>query len=110
MGRAESPATLTASNLTWRLAAKLRPSRKGTLGAIDIELDRRGVERSYGNDALPSAEATAFQKVDARLRYRNARIEHDARGCSVYQGTARNGRVRSEALRSLDGRPICTRR
>lgn len=101
-------------------------SYERTLAAIDVELDRRGVERSYGNDMLPaaprpeehsfgndmlpSAEMIAFQKVDARLKYRNARIEYDARSCAVYQGTARNGRVRTEPLRSPEGRPICTRR
>ncbi len=84
-------------------------SYERTLAAIDIELDRQGVERSYGNDALPSAEVTAFQKIDARLGYRNARIEHDARGCAVYQGTARNGRMRSEPLLSPNGQPICIR-
>ncbi|SEN75725.1 hypothetical protein SAMN05192583_3482 [Sphingomonas gellani] len=67
-------------------------------------------EHSYGNDALPSAEVTAFQKTDARLRYRNARIERDARGCAVYQGTASDGRVRREALRNQAGRPICSPR
>ncbi|MGC5799691.1 hypothetical protein [Sphingomonas sp. NFX23] len=85
-------------------------SYERTLAAIDVELDRRGVERSYGNDMLPSAETIAFQKVDARLKYRNARIEYDARSCAVYQGTARDGRVRTEPLLSPEGRPICTRR
>jgi len=81
-----------------------------TLGAIDAELDRRGVERSYGNDALPSAEMIAFQKVDARLRYRDARFEYDAEECAVYQGKAPNGQIRRERLLSESGRPFCTRR
>lgn len=81
-----------------------------TLDVIDVELDRRGVERSYGNDMLPSAEMIAFQKVDARLRYRDARFEYDAQNCAVYQGKARDGRVRSERLLSEAGRPFCTRR
>ncbi|MDJ0276442.1 hypothetical protein QLH51_06475 [Sphingomonas sp. 2R-10] len=67
-------------------------------------------ERHYGNDALPSAEVTAFQRTDARLRYRNARIERDGNGCAVYEGTARDGKVRRERLLSPSGQPICTRR
>jgi hypothetical protein len=64
----------------------------------------------YGNDALPSAEVTAFQKVDARLKYGNARIEHDANGCAVYQGTASDGQVRQELLRDASNQAICVRR
>lgn len=64
----------------------------------------------YGNDALPSAEVTAFQKADARLKYGNARIERDANGCAVYQGTASDGQVRQELLRDASNQPICTRR
>ena len=81
-----------------------------TLDAIDTELDRRGVERSYGNDALPSAEMIAFRKVDARLRYRDARLEYDAKECAVYQGKAPNGQIRRERLVSKAGRPFCTHR
>ncbi len=81
-----------------------------TLDAIDVELDRRGVDRSYGNDALPSAEMIAFQKVDARLRYRDARFEYDAEQCALYQGKAPDGRIRRERLLSESGRPFCTRR
>lgn len=77
---------------------------------IDAEMGANAGGHSYGNDALPSAEVTAFQRVDARLRYRDARIEHDARGCAVYQGTASNGRVRREPLRGPNNRPICARR
>ena len=36
---------------------------------------------SFGNDGLPSAEVIAFQEVDKRLGYRNARIEFDAKDC-----------------------------
>lgn len=79
------------------------------LGAIDVELDRLGVERGYGNDVLPSAEMTAFQQADARLGYRDARIDHDGRGCALYRGTASNGHVRTVPLLSKDGRPICVR-
>lgn len=85
-------------------------SYERSLGTIDIELDRRGVERSYGNDVLPSAETIAFQQANARLGYRNARIEHDARGCAIYRGTARDGRLKNEPLLSSDGQPICMRR
>lgn len=67
-------------------------------------------QRSYGNDALPSAEVIAFQRTDARLRYRNARIEHDARGCAMYQGIAPNGQVRRTLLRNRAGQRICSRR
>jgi hypothetical protein len=81
-----------------------------TLDAIDVELDRRGVERSYGNDALLSAEMIAFQKVDARLGYRDARFEYDAEECAVYQGKAPDGKVRRERLLSASGRPFCTSR
>lgn len=80
-----------------------------TLEAIDAELDRRGVERSYGNDALPSAEMIAFRKVDARLRYRDAHFEYDAEECAVYQGKASNGQIRRERLVSDSGRPFCSR-
>ena len=65
--------------------------------------------QSYGNDALPSAEVTAFQKVDARLKYSNSRIEHDTNGCAVYQGTADDGKVRREPLRDGSNQAICAR-
>lgn len=81
-----------------------------TFDAVDVELDRRGVARSYGNDALPSTEMIAFQKVDARLRYRDARFEYDAQNCAVYQGKARDGRILRERLLSEAGRPFCNRR
>lgn len=80
-----------------------------TLDVIDTKLDRDGVERSYGNDALPSAEMIAFRKVDARLHYRDARLEYDAKECAVYQGKAPNGQIRRERLLSKAGRPFCTR-
>ncbi len=64
---------------------------------------------SYGNDALPSAEVAAFQKMDAHLKYNNARIEHDANGCALYQGTASDGQVRQEPLRDASKKPICIR-
>ena len=64
---------------------------------------------SYGNDALPSAEVLAFQRVDARLKYRNATIERDAANCAVYRGTASDGQVRSEPLTNEAGQPICVR-
>jgi hypothetical protein len=80
-----------------------------TLDRITAELDRRGAPRSYGNDVLPSAEMTAFHQTDARLRYRDARIEYDDRNCAVYQGKTRDGRVRREPLLGA-GKPICVRR
>ncbi len=61
----------------------------------------------YGNDGLPSAEVTAFQEADARLRYRDARIEYDARNCAVYEGIAPNGRTQRELLRNPDNTTIC---
>lgn len=64
-------------------------------------------ERSYGNDGLQSAESVAFQAVDARLRYANARIEYDARGCALYQATGPNGRTYQEPLRNPDNTTIC---
>ncbi len=51
----------------------------------------------------------AFRKVDARLRYRDARLEYDAKECAVYQGKAPNGQIRLERLLSEAGRPFCTR-
>ena len=66
--------------------------------------------QSYGNDALPSAEVTAFQKLDARLKYSNARIEHDANGCAVYRGTAADGKVHQEPLRDGSNQAICVSR
>lgn len=77
---------------------------------IDAELGDVSGRRSYGNDALPSAEVKAFQRLDKRLSYRDARIEYDAKGCAVYQGRARNGRIRQEVLRDPRGRAICPRR
>lgn len=62
----------------------------------------------YGRDALPSAEVEAFQRLDARLKYRDARIGYDARNCAVYEGRTR-GRIHRRALRDARGRPICTR-
>lgn len=61
----------------------------------------------YDNDALPSAEVSAFQAVDARLGYRNARIEYDDRNCAVYQATGRDGRTYRELLRNPDNTTIC---
>lgn len=62
---------------------------------------------SYGNDALPSAEVTAFQAADARLRYRDARIAYDARSCAVYEGTGPDGTVMRVPLADAGGQPIC---
>lgn len=61
----------------------------------------------YGNDALPSAEVTAFQRLDARLKYRDARITYDARNCALYEGRRPGGRLRRHVLRDGRGRPIC---
>lgn len=77
---------------------------------VDAELSASANGRSYGNDALPSAEVTAFQKVDARLHYRDARIDYDAKECAVYQGVGPDGRVHREPLMDASRRPICTRR
>lgn len=63
-----------------------------------------------GNDALPSAEVIAFQKADSRLKYGNARIEHDDSSCALYQGTAPDGQVKREPLLDGAGKPICARR
>lgn len=78
--------------------------------AVDAELGAGASGHSYGNDALPSAEVVAFQRTDARLHYRNASIEYDAKNCAVYQGSAPNGQVRREPLRGTNGRQICARR
>lgn len=78
--------------------------------AVDAELGAGARAHSYGNDALPSAEVIAFQRTDARLRYRNASIEYDAKSCAVYQGLTPNGQLRREPLRSTNGRQICARR
>lgn len=80
-----------------------------TLRAIDSELSNNATTHSYGNDALPSAEVIAFQRADARLHYRNARIEHDGRGCAVYQGTAPNGQVKRVPLLDASNRPLCVK-
>ncbi|WAJ26637.1 hypothetical protein [Antarcticirhabdus aurantiaca] len=66
-----------------------------------------GASQSYGNDMLASAEVTAFQAVDAHLRYRDARIEYDARNCAIYQGIGPDGRVYRELLRNPDNTTIC---
>ena len=65
--------------------------------------------RHYGNDALPSAEVTAFEALHARLKYQNARIEYDNRECAVYQGVAADGQVRSVPLEDASGNPLCGR-
>lgn len=75
--------------------------------AVDAELGAGASGHSYGNDALPSAEVIAFKRTDARLRYRSASIEYDAKNCAVYQGSAPNGQLRREPLRGTDGRQIC---
>jgi hypothetical protein len=80
------------------------------LVAVDAELGAGASGHSYGNDALPSAEVIAFQRIDARLRYRNPSIEYDAKNCAVYQGKAPSGQVRREPLRGANGRQICVRR
>ncbi|KWS07277.1 hypothetical protein AL065_08695 [Pseudomonas amygdali pv. ulmi] len=63
----------------------------------------------YGNDGLPSAEVTAFQAADARLKYRKARIEYDHKGCARYQGVAPDGQIRSEQLLDARSQPICAK-
>ncbi|MFF8801800.1 MULTISPECIES: hypothetical protein [unclassified Methylobacterium] len=72
--------------------------------------DGRAASVGYGNDALPSAEVRAFQRLDARLRYRDARIAYDGRHCAVYEGRTRRGRVQRQALRDERGRRLCTGR
>lgn len=71
--------------------------------------DRGGTPRTipYGNDALPSAEVTAFQALDARLAYPDARIEYDAGDCAVYAATGPDGRTYRELLRNPDNTTIC---
>ncbi|RVV99035.1 hypothetical protein EKE94_09185 [Mesobaculum littorinae] len=59
------------------------------------------------NDMLPSAEVTAFEQVDQRLGYENARIRYDASNCAIYQATGPNGQGYSEPLRSASGDRIC---
>ncbi len=67
------------------------------------------VLHSYGNDGLPSAEVTAFQAADARLKYQKARIEYDPKGCARYQGVAPDGQLRSEPLLDARSQPICAK-
>ncbi|MEH3106378.1 MAG: hypothetical protein PGN09_03585 [Sphingomonas fennica] len=62
---------------------------------------------SYGDDALPSAEVTAFQTTDARLRYRNASIAYDGQSCAVYEGIGPGGAVMRVPLADAGGQPIC---
>ena len=77
---------------------------------VNAELGAGALGHASGNDALPSAEVTAFQRVHARRNYRLARIEYDAKGCAVYQGTTRGGQMQREPLRDPAGQQICTRR
>lgn len=65
------------------------------------------VQHSYGNDALPSDQVIAFQTADARLKYKDARIEYDRRSCALYRGVAPDGQVRSEPLLDTRSQPIC---
>lgn len=67
------------------------------------------VLHSYGNDALPSDQVMAFQTADTRLKYRDARIEYDPRGCARCQGIAPGGQLRSEPLLDARSKPICAK-
>lgn len=78
--------------------------------SVDAELGAGPRTLSYGNDGLPSREVTAFQKMDARLHYRDARIEYDGRNCAVYQGVGPDGRTRREPLLDEARRPLCSPR
>lgn len=78
--------------------------------SVDAELGADLRNHFYGNDGLPSAEVIAFKKMDARLHYRGARIEYDAKSCAVYQGVGRDGRAHREPLLDDSRRPLCARR
>ncbi|RFC61787.1 hypothetical protein DYI37_19330 [Fulvimarina endophytica] len=64
---------------------------------------------NLSNDMLPSAEVTAFQQIDRRLGYSNARIEYDSNNCAVYQGMAPNGRIARVPLKDRSNQQICSR-
>lgn len=64
-------------------------------------------EVSYGNDALPSEEVTAFQKVDKIFKYGKARIEYDERSCAVYRGIAPDGTMKDQPLLDHSNKRIC---
>lgn len=56
-----------------------------------------------------SAEVVAFQQTDARLRYANASVVYDDKGCASYQGTTQDGRTASVPLQDASGKRICRR-
>jgi hypothetical protein len=66
------------------------------------------ITRSYGNDALPSAEVIAFEKVDKRLKYPNAHIEYDENMCANYQAILKNGTLYRQPLLGENNQPLCT--
>ncbi|MCD9098184.1 hypothetical protein LU699_11190 [Luteimonas fraxinea] len=65
--------------------------------------------RSYGNDALASAEVKAYERAHARYKYRDSRIEWDSRNCAVYEGTASDGKRVQHALSDERNQPICAK-
>lgn len=65
------------------------------------------VPENLRDDMLPSAEVAAFQRVDARLGYEDARIGYDPDGCAIYEATGPDGRPYAESLRGEDRGPIC---
>lgn len=62
---------------------------------------------SYGNDALPSREVLAFQKMDKELKFKNARIEYDKNSCTVYEGLNAKGEKEQRPLLDKNGKQIC---
>jgi hypothetical protein len=80
------------------------------LVGINAELGAVAGKRPHDSDTLRGAEMLAFQRIDKRLGYRNARIDHDTKGCAIYRGITHGGRDRREPLRDPRGRPICPRR
>lgn len=69
--------------------------------------DAQEAQARSGNGA--SAEVVAFQQTDARLRYSNATVVYDGRGCASYQGTTSDGRVANVPLQDGTGKRICRR-
>ena len=60
-------------------------------------------------DALPSAEPVAFQRVEARLGYAEARIDFEASTCAAQSATGPGDAPCSEPPLDEAGRRICPR-
>ena len=85
--------------------------RKMSLIAVSLSLaacvTQQDKVASLDAEHFSTAEMSAFERADARLKYASAHIAYDGSGCAVYRGIASNGLPRREVLRDASNRPIC---